>query len=152
MSDNSLTIGALTVGLTAIVGILIKLIHSMRSDIKSCCGVQFRTPDHSESFEMTNIPQLDVNTDFTNKITPKTNNYVAPVAPQTPQPTPTPTPQSTPQPQFGIQDILTLLTHSFFQQAQQAQHNQIPPPPVNLDVELPPPPPKINIDPNHFAN
>lgn len=48
MSDTA-TLSALIIGSTALVGLLLKVLHSMRNDIKSCgwnC-ITFRTPDNS---------------------------------------------------------------------------------------------------------
>lgn len=48
MDPNTALISALVVGVTALSGVLLKFLHSARSDVKTCFGITFRTPDNTE--------------------------------------------------------------------------------------------------------
>jgi len=57
MDQNTLTISAIVLATTAITGVILKFVHSLRGDIKSCCCIIFRTPIASprNQIEMTTI-------------------------------------------------------------------------------------------------
>lgn len=41
---DSATIAALSMGVVAVTGIILKFVHSLRNDIKDCFCIHFRTP------------------------------------------------------------------------------------------------------------
>lgn len=55
---DPITITAIVAGVTALSGVIIKLVHSMRNDIKSCFGVQFRTPKRGNTPNSTTPEQV----------------------------------------------------------------------------------------------
>lgn len=55
-----ITISAIVIASASFLSIVAKFIHSMRNDIKSCFGFQFRTPTNSQN----NIKTEDINIDI----------------------------------------------------------------------------------------
>jgi hypothetical protein len=46
--NDPMTLSSIVLASTAIVALVLKLLHGMRTEIKSCGCLQFRTPDNTE--------------------------------------------------------------------------------------------------------
>jgi len=62
MNYDNATLAAIVLASSSLVAIFLKLMHSLRNDVRKCCCIDFRTPRNTEN-NQTSTPQIIVPND-----------------------------------------------------------------------------------------